>query len=97
MHRKDALILLRTASHYRISSHLLKNLTRAHFLSSSNHDLPHETTVTISQKVETGEDTWLYYTNLLNPASGERVYLLKLPFLPLATKATNLDSSIVSE
>lgn len=78
-------------------TYLLKNFTPTHFLSSSNHDLPHETTVTISQRDETDEDIWLHYMNLLNSTSGEGVSLLNLPFLPLTTNASSLDSSVVSE
>lgn len=78
-------------------TYLLRNFTHSHFLSSSNHDLPHKTTVNISQRDETDEDIWLHYTNLLNPTSGEGVSLLNLPFLPLTTNASSLDSSVVSE
>lgn len=78
-------------------TYLLKNFTHTHVLSSSNHDLPHETRVTISQRDETDEDIWLHYTNLLNPTSGEGVSLFNLPFLPLTTNASSLDSSVVSE
>lgn len=70
-------------------TYLLKDFTHTHFLSSSNHDLPHETTAPISQGDETDEDIWLHYTNLLNPTSGEGVSLLNLPFLPLTTNASS--------
>lgn len=57
MHHKDALIFLNTASDHRTSSQLpLNNYSRAHFLTSNNYDLSHETTATTSQKEEIGED-----------------------------------------
>lgn len=97
MHHKGALIFPHIASDYRTSSHLPlknKNDLYTHFLSSNNHDLPHETTVTISQKEETGGDTWLYYmwissTQLLE----KKESLLNFPFHPLTINASSLDSS----